>query len=84
MNETPHDTGNTHECPDCEATLERNVTLDWELSEPRNPGKYYPLVRCGDCGYAAGGAYGPETAFELLETAGIDINDATPGERQQS
>lgn len=82
MNETLHGTGiDVHECPDCNAALERNVTLDWELSEPRTPGTYVPLVRCALCGYATGGAYGADTACELLETVGINIEDATPGER---
>ena len=70
-----------HECPDCEATLEHNVELDWETAPLRSPANYAPLVKCGSCGYAAGGAYGSETAYELLETVGIDIEEATPGER---
>lgn len=82
MNEDLKGTGiEFHECPECDAALECNVILDWERAEPHHPSSYAPLVKCALCGYAAGGAYGSKKAYELLETVGIDIEDATPGER---
>jgi len=82
MNETLEGTDiDYHECPGCDAALEHNVILDWETAEPRQPSRYVPLVKCALCGYAAGGAYGYDTAVELLDTVGINIREATPGER---
>lgn len=70
-----------HECPGCDAALEHNVILEWETTEPRHPSRYAPLVKCALCGYAAGAAYGYETAVDLLGSVGIDIDGATPGKR---
>ena len=82
MNETLQGTDiDYHECPDCGAALEYNVLLDWDTAPVRAPTNDTPTVECALCGYAAGGAYGYEVAYELLETVGIDIEEATPGER---
>lgn len=69
-----------HECTECGAALEHNVWLDWDAAEPVHPANYVPVVRCATCN-ADAGAYGAEVTYELLDDVGIDISEATPGER---
>jgi len=70
-----------HTYPDCGAVLERNIILEWEKAPPRYPKKYTEYVLCALCGCDACGVYGIDVALDLLEDAGIDITEVTPGDR---